>query len=401
MKKIYRFSFGVCGIVFLILTGCRQETLPISGGQEDYISFKTPVLDVQTDTRSTTKNALEVGDQFGVLGYCVPYLLGTTNLNYNSATSFWGIKYYLCPPSVFYNTPVTVGNGVCSYDSPKMWYREGYGLDGKSNSSVGADAEQYRYTFFAYYPYKETDPVFTLDTPEDASVAGAPKFTFTMPQEGDNIEKELDYTNTPDAMFGVLQNQQKSQGSLTFTFSHLLTALGFEVNNFSERELKVHRVALKGTFHKQIVLDFSKTGSLDNVTFPNTTYTGTYILYDEADHNNEPLILSAPQEGMNRTTTGLLPKGDDGEGEHILLVSGRDPYLGTNVRVYIDYTFGDDPKVTDLEGIGSPMTFHPTPGTKYTAQLNFVGNAFVLQFIVDKNEMWEDGKSDDSDIIFE
>ena len=75
MKKIYRFSFGLCGIVFLILTGCRQETLPISGGQEDYISFKTPVLDVQTDTRSTTKNALEVGDQFGVLGYFVPYLL--------------------------------------------------------------------------------------------------------------------------------------------------------------------------------------------------------------------------------------------------------------------------------------------------------------------------------------
>lgn len=158
---------------------------------------------------------------------------------------------------------------------------------------------------------------------------------------------------------------------------------------------------MKGTFHKQIVLDFSKTGSLDNVTFPNTTYTGTYILYDEADHNNEPLILSAPQEGMDRTTTGLLPKGDDGEGEHILLVSGRDPYLGTDVRVYIDYTFGDDSKVTDQKGHGSPMTFHPVPGTKYTAQLNFVGNAFVLQFVVDNNEMWEDGKSDDSDIIFE
>lgn len=228
MKRIYRLSFGLCGIVCMLLAGCRQETLPVSGEQGDYISFGTPVLDVQTDARSTTKDTLKVGDQFGVLGYCVPYLLGTTNLNYNSATSFWGIKYYLCPPSVFYNTPVTVGNGVCSYDSPKMWYREGYGLDGKSNSSVGADAEQYRYTFFAYYPYKETDPVFTLDTPEDASVAGAPKFTFTMPQEGDNFEKELDYTKTPDAMFGVLQNQQKSQGSLTFTFSHLLTALGFE-----------------------------------------------------------------------------------------------------------------------------------------------------------------------------
>ena len=43
---------------------------------------------------------------------------------------------------------------------------------------------------------------------------------------------------------------------------------------------------------------------------------------------------------------------------------------------------------------------------KYTAQLNFVGETFVLQFVVDNGEQWEDGGADDGredndDIVFE
>ncbi len=43
---------------------------------------------------------------------------------------------------------------------------------------------------------------------------------------------------------------------------------------------------------------------------------------------------------------------------------------------------------------------------KYTAQLNFVGDTFVLQFVVDNSEQWEDGEADDGredndDVVFE
>lgn len=398
--------------VLPLLPACQQETFhspDIPTDHADYIQFGTPTVTLNTETRSTTKDALTEGDAFGVLGYCVPYQLGTSNLNYSSGTSLWLIKYSQCAPLVFYNEPVTVNaDGTCSYDNLKKWYIEGYGLDGEEIAGVGTDAEQYRYTFFAYYPYLSTNPVFNVNAPANQTTAGAPKFTFIMPQTGDNLNTPLEHSGTPDAMFGVLYNQQKTGGNVSFEFSHLLTALGFEVNNFSERELEVHSITLSGQFYKQIELDFSQTGTLTTYTFPESYYTGTYTIFDEANNGNQPLTLAAPEEGNDKTTSGLLPKGTDGQGEHILLISGEEPYFGPSanendanaIKVNITYTFGDDATRTTMS-YTRPETFTPRAGTKYTAQLNFVGDTFVLQFIVDNNEIWEDGASDNDDIIFE
>ena len=49
------------------------------------------------------------------------------------------------------------------------------------------------------------------------------------------------------------------------------------------------------------------------------------------------------------------------------------------------------------DDITRPGTFTPKPGVKYTAQLNFVGEAFVLQFVVANSDIWEDGELDDND----
>lgn len=406
-KKTYIFTAVA---LLALLPSCQQETLDQTGeapSPADYIQFGTPTVTLNTESRSITKDALTEGDAFGVLGYCVPYQLGTNNLNYDAGTSLWLTKYSQCAPSVFYNTPVTVNaDGTCSYNNLQKWYVQGHGLDGAANSEVGADAEQYRYTFFAYYPYESSNPVFTVDAPVNQTTKGAPKFTFTMPQTGNDLNTPLDHTNTPDAMFGVLYNQQRTGRNVSFEFSHLLTALGFEVNNFSERELKIHSITLSGQFFKQIELDFSQTGTLTAATYPESYYSGTYTIFDEAN-NNQPLTLAAPTEGNDKTTSGLLPKGANGEGEHILLISGKAPYFGPSanenesnaVKVNITYTFGNDAKET--MPYTRPETFTPRPGTKYTAQLNFVGDTFVLQFIVNNSEIWEDGASDNEDIIFE
>ena len=37
-------------------------------------------------------------------------------------------------------------------------------------------------------------------------------------------------------------------------------------------------------------------------------------------------------------------------------------------------------------------------GTIYTVELNFIGDAFVISFVVDNNQIWEDGG--DSDLEF-
>ena len=70
-------------------------------------------------------------------------------------------------------------------------------------------------------------------------------------------------------------------------------------------------------------------------------------------------------------------------------------YFG-NIEVVIEYTFGGERKT---QRFTRPENFLPAGGTIYTAQLNFIGNAFVLNFIVDNNYQWEDGG--DSDITFE
>lgn len=393
----------------LLLPACQQETFhspDIPTDHADYIQFGTPTVTLNTETRSTTKDALTEGDAFGVLGYCVPYQLGTNTLDYDAGESFWLTKYKLCAPLVFYNEAVTVNaDGTCSYTNLKKWYVEGHGLGGEEISEVSADAEEYRYTFFAYYPYESSDQAFTIQAPTDQITAGAPKFTFTMPQTSNDLTTQLDHADTPDAMFGVLYNRQKAGGNVSFEFSHMLTALGFEVNNFSEQVLKIHSITLSGQFFKQIELDFSQTGTLTAPTFPNSYYTGTYTIFDETQNGNQPLTLAVPEEGNDRTTSGLLPKDANGQGEHILLISGKAPYFGPSaneanaVKVNITYTFGHAARNT--MSYTRPETFIPKPGTKYTAQLNFVGDTFVLQFIVDNNEIWEDGASDNDDIIFE
>ena len=87
-----------------------------------------------------------------------------------------------------------------------------------------------------------------------------------------------------------------------------------------------------------------------------------------------------------------------------MLISGTGTSFGDNIKVYLDYTFKGTRKSN--EGLTRPGTFTPQPGKKYTAQLNFVGDAFVINFVVDNSGEWgngaaADGDTGNDDIIFE
>ena len=380
---------ALCAMLASACTKTVTVRIPDNDGQR--IMFSTPQMTV--GTKSAMKESLKSGDVFGVIGYCIPYSVGTTNLNAAGAVSSWSTKRNLCPPNVFFGDKVTVTGSGCIYDmdgkegvnNPKYWYRwnagQGYGLDGNQDNIVTENADEYRYSFFAYYPYDS----FTIDSPSDASAAGAPVLSFEMPQTGSSEEAALDHRSTPDAMLSVIYNA-RSGSNLQFSMSHVLTALGFEVNNFSDRDLTVHSIKLHGKFYKKIEIDF--TGETVEYTFPADRYSGTYTVYDGGD---EGMLLAAPSED-EAGTSSESPIG----GEHILLISGEDgAYFGEDVCLFIDYTFGGERKTRD--DITRPGSFTPVPGVKYTAQLNFVGNAFVLQFVVDNGDVWEDGELDDND----
>lgn len=390
------FKYTIPGVILFVavLGGCTkagQEHIYNSG---ERIMFQAPIMSVET--KSTLKDYLASGDAFGVIGYCIPYSVGTSSLNPSGATSTWNLKRNLCPPNVFYGQKVMVTDNGCKYDfenptgagnNPKYWYRwdaaagQGYGLDDSRDDNATDEADNYRYSFFAYYPYDG----FTITAPENERTAGAPKLSFIMPQTGNNEDTGLDHKQTPDAMVSVLYNA-RSGSNLQFSMSHVLTGLGFEVNNFSEYDLEIHKITLGGSFYKQVDIDF--TGEVVSYTFPDSRYTGTYTIHDETVSG--ALSLPAPQG--EAVTSSESPIG----GEHILLISGKEnAYFGENIHVSIDYTFNGNHTVKD--DITRPGTFTPKPGVKYTAQLNFVGEAFVLQFVVANSDIWEDGELDDND----
>ena len=132
-------------------------------------------------------------------------------------------------------------------------------------------------------------------------------------------------------------------------------------------------------------VDFSS--SIVGLDFPDDeTYQGTFVIYDN------PAGMEIPYNDVN-----FKPAFAD---QYILLISGKHveggmSYLG-DVKVRIEYEFDGTP---DYYEVGRPGTFVPTPGTMYQAQLNFVGDAFVLQFVDANNEVWGDGS--DTDITFE
>ncbi|MEB3374332.1 fimbrillin family protein [Bacteroides sp. CR5/BHMF/2] len=101
--------------------------------------------------------------------------------------------------------------------------------------SGGDLPDNYRYTFFAYYPMDD----FTVESPTNATTRGVPKLTFTMPfaETGDVATTTLDDKETPDAMVSVVYNHLRTTGNVRFNFSHIMTGLGFAVNNYNYGEM--------------------------------------------------------------------------------------------------------------------------------------------------------------------
>lgn len=402
-KRYIHYLLPVGAVALWMLSSCSNRLDEVQEAVSPYIEFGTQTLKVQTrlsDTDGGMRNEFKEGDSFGVFGYCVPHQVGGDTPDYAAGSSVWTSKMSNAVPDVFNNQKVTLNaDGIWFYNwkdmnsgsyNPKYWYANGKDTEGNSVSEI-TNAQNYRYDFFAYYPYGTN--VFVWSTEK-----GAPKVEVSIPQTGgDNMK----LSDNPDAMLSVIHNyQRKINSKLSFSFNHVFTALGFEVNNFSERRLEIHSIKMTGTFWKSLTVDFSNGHYTYNSS---NTYTGTYVIFDEAGGNT--LVLEAPGEGQSVTTAEspvggeylrLLPGGFDGEENYLGPIPADENDV---IKLVIDYTFGAERKTASFS---RPATFLPQSGTQYTSQLNFVGNAFVLQFVIDNSESWEDGGSDnEGDITFE
>ena len=132
---------------------------------------------------------------------------------------------------------------------------------------------------------------------------------------------------TPDAMVSVVYNHLRTTGNVGFNFSHIMTGLGFAVNNYNYGDEKketvtVKRVTLSGHFTRSITIDFSKNTNEEGFYTYSGTYPGTYEIY-----NNETRLAVAPNSSVS-------PIGD----KHLLLLSNATDvtYFGMDVEVSVE-----------------------------------------------------------------
>lgn len=356
----------------LAMTACDNEEIPVPPSYSDqYIEFGAPSIHVEAETKVGPVEQLPDGSSFGVLGYCLAQTApDNPELNRASGSQTWDNKKQLCYPEVFYKQEVKYENGTCTYAPLEKWYEQ----------------KDYNYSFFAYYPFGD-DKGFTVTTAEKE--LGAPKVKFSIPFSSTDENTHLDDTKVPDAMVAQEIDVVRNTGQVQLNFLHILTGLNFQVNNYNATEsgeagetVTIHSLKLYGTFYKSIEINFDS-----GYNFPNETFGGTYTIV---------------QEGSNIEVPGLTSKSKIGD-KTILMVSnlsqttGTSAYLG-DLKLVIEYSFNGKTHYQS-EPITRPENFLPAGGTIYTAQLNFIGNSFVLNFVVDNNQQWEDGG--DSDITFE
>lgn len=363
--------------LLMFLSACEQEELP-SLSSEDYILFSSPKIAVETSTRSTfVEDALPDNSSFGVMGYCVPYQRNSTTNDWASGIASWSSKRVNAHPDVFCQQQVTYDGTSCTYSytgtNSDKGLRKWYNLE---DNPEAEQPDNYQYTFFAYYPYDK----FTV-TPTDETTKGAPVLTFTMPFDSNNVNNILKDEDTPDAMLAVEYNHRRTGGNVGFNFNHIMVGLGFAVNNYNygaDDVVTITSITLSGQFTKSMTINFNKDTNDQGFYSCSGTYSGTYQ------------IFSGSQD--------IAPNTSIEPHKHLLLLSDAagGTYFGTDVQVNVAYRFNGEDKTFSA---GRPSDFMPRAGTKYTAQLNFVGETFVINFIAAEDEFWENGG--DSDITIQ
>lgn len=358
--------------VFLMwLTACQKEdALDVALFSEEPIRFDVPSILSGVEVRSLSRAPVDMfptNGSFGVLGYCLANYDGSTELNPTTGPTPWVSKAVLCTPHLFYKTEVKYNGTACYYTGQQQrWY----------------EPSDYLYTFLAYYPYSDT--YYTV-TPTTQSGIGTPSLTFTMPFSGGDVSTTLDIENIPDAMAAAAIDVTRQEGNVKLEFNHLLTGINFTVNNYNQsNDLVIHGLRVSGEFYRSLKIHLSK-----GLEYPSETFKGTFTFLDQNDDSDD-VVVEHQKTAIRIGNKSLLLVSN-------LSQEARPNYIGNNINIYIDYSFMG--KRVNNKEIPLPTGYLPQGGTLYTVEMNFIGNALILNFVVDNNQVWENGG--DSEIKFE
>ncbi len=168
------------------------------------------------------------------------------------------------------------------------------------------------------------------------------------------------------------------------------------VNNYTNLRLEIKRVELIGSFYRSAKVNFKTTTPEHSVG--TDMYSGTYSLLDESQF--------VPAQGSAGDYLGAS-EANNNEGVTLKLLAGLNPdklpdydYLGSGIMLVMDYTLYE-PGSTEPVHVYNNVTTNflpgqPKAGVRYTVNLNYLGNEFVLVFLPE-TDVWEG--DEDNDII--
>lgn len=363
-----------------------------------HVTFASPAVLMQgaemlgqPDTRSYLLNSFPDGQAYRVYGYCVPDAVSGGTDDYAGALSPWNTKSTRVKADVFYGTDVTCTGAMTSYGNLKEWYSAG--IDGIPS---GAQASQFRYSFIAHYPVD----CFSMNK-ADASAAGVPVLTFTMPWSGGDMDTERDHREVPDAMLAARFDHIRANGAVPLNFYHIMTGIRFRVNNYSDKDLIIESARLSGRFYSEATFDFAKTQVVQTaVPLEQKSFSGYFSLIADGTSQTCPAGAASPYLGLSDTepegTTVLLLPNLDADPSTADRPENPIYSLGSGKTITIRYRYAGDTETKTALIPDFHLSYRPAQSTRYTANLNFVGDRFVLIFQAD-TDSWGDGS--DNDII--
>lgn len=395
---MYKYLSFLLSALLLSACSAADDPVPSIDYGADVISFGTPRTTRSAHgTRAALMNAVTPNTVFGVLGYCVPYQLGTDTPDYRGGNSDWLTKKALSHADVMYREPLFYDGVKCVYSSdgvqfnePKRWYTP--------DRAGGVETGRFLYSFLAYHPFGTLAQGggFSV-SPSDSGARGIPKLNYTMPYAagGDMDNDVLDPDASADAMIATCFDHSASQGAVQFGFRHLLTGLRLQINNYNAVQegsdantVTIHSLTLKGNFYRTAEVDFSPADPV--MTVGDQTFSGTFrfIGPDGAQRfaPKSAKVVGATPDNEQGTVLLLLPKFDavaDGATSAV-------PYLGTQKTITVEYSYEGGEHVTK-EIRNFSLGRIPEQGTCYTINLNFIGDQLLLMFTADAIEYWEDG----------
>lgn len=400
-KNLKYFTFTMLSVV---VCSCSSNDEPGAGvlpSSEDYITFAHPTVNLNAtlsdfaDSQYNTRSYLSASiDEFQVWGFCVPNNV-EGNKNDAAVEQDWNQKSTFFTSDqcsdVFFNMKVSKNSdGLTIYDKSDI-SNSGTKIAYKTWKDVSSN-ENALFSYIAGYVPEGLgsfimEPSF-LTTKEDEqgnNLSHGPKLTFTIGQNGTNIDDDLDHTRQPDALVAATYDKKKSNGRVSLSFFHFMTGIRFKFHNYtSSKDLVIKRVTYKGRFHKSATFDFTTDEPTMSVS---GEYAGTFTLF-----NGIQTIIpnSADYMGGDDPVTLLLLPNPDGT-----TAEDKNFTLGRDKEIFIEYTIGDKESSFSLSNF--TLNYLPQPNTLHTAHFNFIGDEFVVMFQADDNN-WENG-SDNNVVI--